>query len=152
MKKLVPIIVLLGLIASTFPAYAKAKERVGDRISLSDAFPDPVTIAFPAGDPFHIAHGWANLSTDSDAVGKFDFELEVDGASRKKDFVERTVVGEDPDLLTRIWVFNFPEGMAGTHTFTGHWSAPCYAFGGPCDHPNEKVEVFMLELTVDFTP
>lgn len=151
MKKLVPIIVLLGLLAGTFPAYAKAKERVGDPINLFNAFPDPVTIAFPAGDPFHIAHGWVIL-TDSDAVGKLDFELEVDGASRKEDFVERTVVGEDPDLLTRVWVFNFPEGMAGTHTFTGHFSGPCYASGGPCDHPNEKVEILMLELTVNFTP
>jgi hypothetical protein len=82
----------------------------------------------------------------------------VDGVSRREAFVERTVVSGDPDLLTRIWVFNFPEGMTGTHTFTGHWLGPCQGLvdegfiPGPCGRPNEKVEAFAQSLTVTFTP
>jgi hypothetical protein len=42
-----------------------------------------------------------------------------------------------PTVVSRVWVFNFPDGLSGTHTFTGHWVTP---FG------DDEVTV-----TVDFT-
>lgn len=154
MKKILPILVMLGLLANNIPAAAKTKERVGEPFRLLAGIP---TI-FPEGEPFHIAHGWVQIPSDSDAVGKWDFELEVDSVPRREDFVQRTVVSGDPDLLNRVWVSNFPEGMMGTHTFTGHWLGPCQelvdggVIPGPCEKPNEKVEALTRSLTVTFTP
>jgi hypothetical protein len=155
MRKLVPFLVMLGLLAMVFPAAAKTKERVGLRIDVLFGNPS----SFTEGAPFHIVHGWAPAPSDTGPVGIYDFELEVDGVSRREDFVERTVESGDPVGMARWWVFNFPEGMAGTtHTFTGHWLGPCQQLVddgypvGPCDTPNEEVEATSRSLTVTFTP
>jgi hypothetical protein len=156
MKKiLVSILFIFALLGITTPASAAQKVRVGTRIDLRTG---PTT--FTAGAPFHIAHGWI---TDSsvDGVGIYDFELEIDGVLRYEDFVERSVTRGDPDLLNRIWVYNFPNGMTGTHTFTGHWYGPCRAladggfYTGSCTNPTARVEANTLSpqsLTVTFGP
>ena len=90
--------------AATAPAAAPAKERVGGRINVILGTPTE----FPAGDPFHISHGWGPESgiSDADAIGRYRFELEVDGVRRAEDFVERSVVpgtGGAPDRHTLFW-------------------------------------------------
>lgn len=150
---LVTILLILTLLTMATPATAAKNEPVGDRISVFFGG----QIEFPAGTPFHISHGWVQ-SSDDDAIGIFDFELKVDGVLREEDFKMFSVVNGDPDTLNRIWVYNFPNGMTGTHTFTGHWFAPCqYAvdslgFPGPCATPNAKVEARSRTLTVTFVP
>ena len=155
MKKLIlPVLVCLvvALLAATSAAGAEGKQLVGDRIRVWDA-----AIEFPVGAPFHIWHGWVQSSED-DAIGVFDFTLEVDGALRREDFKWFSAVSGDPDVLWRRWVYIFPAGMAGTHTFTGHWFAPCqYAadnlgYPGTCSTPNAKVETATRTLTVTFVP
>jgi hypothetical protein len=156
MKKiLISILLIFAILGITTPASAARKVPVGTRIDLRTG---PTT--FTAGAPFHIAHGWI---TDSslDAMGIYDFELEVDGALREEDFVERSVISGDPDLLTRIWVYNFPSGMTGAHTFTGHWYGPCQNlantgfYTGTCTNPTARVEADTISprtLTVTFGP
>jgi F5/8 type C domain-containing protein len=142
--------------AAAVPAAASSQERIGGRINVILGTPTQ----FPAGDPFHITHGWGPESgvTDADAIGRYRFELDVDGVRTGESFVERSVVpgtGGAPDLHSLFWTFNFPQGMAGTHTFTGHWYAPCAAavglgYAGPCTSPTTPVEALTRTLTVEF--
>ena len=148
MKKTVTILLILSLLAMAAPATAAKKEPIGDRINVLIGSPT----TFPAGSPFHILHGWVPTS-DADAIGIFDFELEVDGVLRKEDFVLRSAESGDPDVLIRLWVHNFPNGMTGTHTFTGHWLGPCeLVTPGSCAQPNAKVEALSRTMTVTFVP
>ena len=142
-------LILGGLLAVgvvPIPATATTQQPVGPAINL--LLGEPTT--FPAGAPFHLKHGWG-LGPSDDAIGKFSFALEVDGSFRTEDFVLRTVITGDPDVLSRIWVFNFPSGMTGTHTFVGHWLTPCYATAGPCSNPTAVVEADRQTLTVVFS-
>jgi hypothetical protein len=97
-------------------AVAASKVRVGDRISLLDP---PAT--YPANTAFHIWHGF--VFQDDRAYGRFEFRLDVDDVDVAADFFDVQVF--DRALFSKVWVFNFPNGLAaGTHTFTGHWITP----------------------------
>lgn len=156
MKKVssvVTVFLVVALLAMTSPVVVTAAGGpVGEKIRVRDA-----SIEFAAGAPFYILHGWIQTSEDG-AIGVFDFQLEVDGVLLREDFKTFSVASGDPDLLTRVWGFNFPSGMTGTHTFTGHWYAPCgYAvewlgYSGPCANPNEKIESATRTLVVTFVP
>lgn len=156
MKKLtlfVSIFVTIAVLAITMPEAADRNVPVGNQIRVRDA-----AINFTAGTPFNIRHGWLQPSTD-EAIGIFDFTLDVDGVPQPETFKWFYAESGVPDTLTRLWVYNFPEGMAeGTHTFTGHWFAPCqYAvdnldYPGTCATPNAKVETTARTLTITFVP
>jgi len=148
MKKIALIFgaVVLAIGMAPLPAAATTDESVGPPINILVGTPT----TFPAGTPFHIKHGWG-LEPSSDAVGKYSFALEVDGAYGAEDFVLRSVITGNLDVLARTWVFNFPSGMTGTHTFVGRWLAPCYVTPGPCSNPNAAVEVDRHTLTVTFS-
>lgn len=155
MKKLslfVTIIFIVAVLAMTTPAAANPNTPIGDRIIVWNT-----SIIFAENTPFHIWHGWVQPSTD-EAIGIFDFELDVDGVRIQEDFKMFSATSGDPDTLWRLWVYNFPDGMTGTHTFTGHWYAPCqYAvdnlgYTGACSTPNEKVENNTKVITVTFVP
>jgi len=104
------------LLTSTGGALAATKERVGDRISL---FVPPAT--FAAGTAFHIWHGFVFEDFDH-GYGRYEFSLDVDGVERAADFTEVSVF--DRGTVSKVWVFNFPAGLTGTHTFDGHWITP----------------------------
>ncbi|MFZ5915717.1 MAG: FecR domain-containing protein [Chloroflexota bacterium] len=130
-------------------------EPVGQKINLFSP-PEP-RIQFPAGEPFHIQHGWKE-NQDPLQIG-LDFELEVDGILRNEDYLLMTIdPSGDEQMISRLWLHNFAEGMTGTHLFTAHWFAPCQwaidhlDFAGPCSTPNERVEPQPSSLTVDFVP
>ncbi len=149
----VTVIFIGALLSLTIPARATAQnETIGERIVVYNG-----QIDFPAGIPFHIWHGWVQESDDG-AIGVFDFKLEIDRFFYNEDFKLFSASSADPDILWRKWVFNFPDGMTGRHTFTGHWYAPCrYAvdelgFPGPCATPNEKVETNTRTLVITFVP
>jgi hypothetical protein len=155
MKKamlLVIVPLMAALLAIAVPAAAGQQQPVGERIRVRDG-----SIVFPAGAPFHIMHGWVQSSEDG-AIGVFDFALEVDGVLRREDIKMFSAVSGNPDTLWRLWVHNFPAGMTGMHTFTGHWFAPCqYAvenlgYPGACSTPNAKVETATRTLTATFLP
>lgn len=143
--------------AGVAPAGAQLHEPIGDRINIFSGTP----ASFPRGTPFHIRHGWLVDSDgiDDDAIGRFRFRLEVDGVSRREDFVQRSVIPGDesgPDRHSLIWVHNFPEGMIGTHTFTGYWQGPCQSLveaglaPGPCSKPSALTESSPGPRTVTF--
>jgi hypothetical protein len=143
----------VGALVAALPATAAPPEPVGTRINVNAGTPTD----FPAGEPFHISQGWGvGATAPPQAAGIWNFKLEVDGVPRAPDIVERTAdslttTGYELPLLNRRWTFNFPDGLSGTHTFTGHWIGPCqFASVGSCATPNAPVEVFSRSLTVTF--
>jgi hypothetical protein len=125
--------VLAGLVfaASLTAGSAKAGNvpRMGERVGLitcAIGVPgacDDLTLS--AGEPFHVAHGftaepWADLVNPLHR-----FELSIDGAQ------VHGAIDLDRATLEKWYVFNFPHGMTGTHTFTGCW----YGTDGSLTYP-----------------
>lgn len=146
MKKTILIVFLAALLLAT-PALALDRVRIGERINVSALTPD----TFPAGEPFHIVHGWTGMP----AV-PFGFYLYLDGQFVPYTFIEKEILLEDPLTISRLWVHNFMDGLEGEHVFTGKWWLACsYAveigyFEGPCPDPKAPVVVQTRELAVDF--
>lgn len=149
MKRKIAILVFIAVFVIATPVLAGKREPIGTKIGLFGESP----VHFDAGEPFYISHGWANPS-DITGVGLFRFALEVDGTFVKESFVMRSAESGDPDILTWIWVFNFPEGMTGTHTFTGHWTGSCQGLvdmeveTGPCEKPNGIIETVRTRTVI----
>ncbi len=146
-------LIVIVMLAAAVPVAAKAKERVGERV---DVWPGG-SLTFPSGQPFHIAHGWGFSPPEENPHSKYEFWLDVDGKRVGADFIKRSG-GGSPNLITWFWVHNFPDGMTGTHTFTGHWIAPCKyaelegAPPGACPSKRGQFEAYTRTLTVTFTP
>lgn len=136
---------------------ASAPAPVGDRILLNGSITE-----FPVGTPFHIAGEWAFIpSIDAQQRGLFDYSLDVDGVLREPTFIDRKFVNNDPvygDLLVSSWIYNFPDGLTGTHTFTQQHYGPCQRlvdigwYPGPCDSPVEIVGLGPNSVTITFVP
>jgi hypothetical protein len=152
MKRKVLLLVVIVLLVMAVPVSAKPKTPVGDRINLWGGGPG----TFPAGEPFHIKHGWLLILPDEAPVGIWDFQLEVDGVYLTEDFITRQIVGHKPTLVEKYIVYNFADGMTGTHTFIGHWYGRCQdavdagLYPGPCTSPNQVVEYGTHTATVEF--
>ena len=107
---------IVVLLTTAGSVAAASKERVGDRISLLA----PVE-TYPAGTAFHIWHGF--VFEDSDiGYGRYEFALAVDGIPRAANFFDVEVL--DRGTVSKVWVFNFPAGLTGIHTFEGQWITP----------------------------
>jgi len=150
----ITILLVITLLSLTMPVNAAAgREKVGERIYIYYELEDP--LPFSASQPFYIASGWANPS-DIPGVGLFKFSLDIDGVPVNEDFIERSAISGDPDYLLWLWVYTFPEGMTGSHSFTGHWSGPCQGLvdmeviPGPCEVTNEIIESRLITIVVDF--
>lgn len=153
--KLTIVLTLLALLLIAAPASAARPTPVGSRIDLLTLTPT----SYPENTAFHLMHGWSFSPDDTPAgfpLRLFSFALEVDGTPVSHDFILRD--GGRGGARNTWWVFNFPTGMTGTHTFTGFWLAPCQyvvdagVIPGPCADPTEPVEFFSQSLTVEFTP
>jgi hypothetical protein len=119
---------------------------------------------FPAEQPFNITHGWqTNPSFGGDqAIGLWQFQLTIDGVEVKPSFIETTVSHDAVlgTLLSRGFVFNFPDGMTGTHVFGTTYLGPCQGLvdngfvTGPCAHPNDVVPTSRgtVYATITFGP
>ena len=161
MKKLSFVILLLALASVALPAAAKGHTPVGERIAIPGApLPDGGYGAreFPADTPFHIGHGW-NCENQPCNPGGMGFELDVDGEPVHWTYHIVEVYHDVPDCDgcdIKVWLYvtNFPEGMTGEHTFTGHWLVPCRDaedYGLTCDNPGGSVEFLRGTLDVTFT-
>jgi len=117
---------------------------------------------FGSGLPFNISHGWLTLPRATEALGKWRFSLTVDGVEVKPDFIE-TTRSDDPllgTLLFRAYVFNFRDGMTGTHVFEGTFLGPCQGLvdsgfaTGPCADANAEIPTSASPFitTVTFVP
>lgn len=83
-------------------------------------------LSLTAGEAFHVAHGftgepWADLVNPLHR-----FELTIDGAQ------VHGAIDLDNGASEKWYVFNFPTGMTGTHTFTGCWYSPDGSLAFPC--------------------
>jgi len=152
LRTLVLLFVLVLVMAA--PATAAGRETVGDKISIF--FSQPDRIEFPAEEPFHISHGHGLEPGDASSIGVFDFALLVDDVVVDEDYVQQVVDRSQDIWFKRLWVYNFAEGMTGTHTFTAIWYAPCewavengYS-SGPCTKPNAKVVMSSNSVIIDF--
>lgn len=146
MKRIILALLLLLSFTITTPAFARHKETVGDRLSIY--FSGDQT--FPAGQPFYIQHGWS-VGAPATHLGVLSFEVEIDGIPVSADFRLLTVDPEgDPVSKSITWVYNFPDGMTGTHTFTGHWITPCDWVYDDCENPVEPVESYSSIVVVTF--
>jgi hypothetical protein len=136
---------VLLLAISAAPAAGAVKQPTGSRINLFLG-----NQSYAASTAFHIRDGWLFPDpTTVDAIGRYSFTLDVDGASRAADF--RTSETLPDGSLAKLWWFNFPSGMTGAHTFVGHFLGPCGA-AAPCNGqmPNTVVEIYTLSATVTF--
>jgi hypothetical protein len=145
----------LAALAAAPGVLAASHERTGAQIQVTGgAFQ-----TFPAGQPFFVAHGWFYEPRVMPAVGKFRFSLTVDGVEVRPSFIDMNPL-DDPVHGRhgfRPYVFNFPEGMTGTHVFTGTFFGPCQEIvdsgdaTGPCANKNETTTDSTYTTTVTFT-
>jgi len=143
MKRTITILLILSAMTMTTSIAANDNFRVGDRIGC---FYGGET-EFPADAPFYISHGFMNSATYG-MLGLYGFSVDVDGVALKHDFLDVSPVKGQPGVSRWFWIYNFPDGMTGTHTFTCHWYAPC---GDVCEHSNQILETTRT-LIVTFSP
>ena len=149
-KSLLPIIVLLMLPLVT-PVLAREKEPTGSRIDISWSG----TQDYPTNTPFYIAHGWTEVRPHA-VPGQVGFELELDDVAVKPTYVEQTtVVDEAGPMFDMTWIFNFPDGLTGQHTFEGHWYGPCivalyWGYVDECANPMANYDFHYSEVIVNF--
>ena len=149
MKKLTIVISLILALMIVNPVLASKAVPTGDRITVYSSG------EYPADTAFHISHGWQ--VEPEELRGGFDFKLEVDGKFVEETFVDRytTTFDDNTVFISLVWVFNFPDGMKGEHTFAGHWFMPCQSaldagLVTECQKPNASVEVMSSAATIAF--
>jgi hypothetical protein len=148
MRRMLALLIAATLALTTASAALGAdRATTGDRINLFNGDQE-----LPAGAPFFVRHGIANVLGDDRAVGRMSFVLEIDGVQQLATYTEHHVAD---GMLTQTWVFNYPGGMSGTHTFIGHWLGVCGLPTAylPCGDggPGTLVEFTTEEITVTFT-
>jgi len=159
-RSLAALLLLAALAASalvfTAGASAAGYKTVGYGLPLSGVS------TFPAGQPFHIAHGWVNAPSflEHQSLGEYQILVAVDGTEVKPSFIV-TRTSQDPTfgtLVTTDYVFNFPDGMTGTHVFRTTYLGPCQGLvdggyvTGPCDKQNDLSSFGPFFSTVTFVP
>ena len=77
-------------------------------------------VTLGAGLPFHVAHGFTSEPWPDIVNPLHRFELTLDGVQQHGAIdLDRQADG----LGDKWYVFNFPNGLTGVHTFTGCWYA-----------------------------
>jgi hypothetical protein len=159
MKKTTLLVMVLVMLLLATPAFAGPKEPVGGQIELYCDEGERYcqgTREFPAQTPFHISHGWLLLPTWGDQPGQFTFELELDGTIVSPTYVDRwTELTEWGPVLYGDWVYNYPDGMSGGHTFVGSWIGPCglaleLGLVDECANPMADFEWARVEYAITF--
>lgn len=91
-------------------------QRVGLIVCAQTGFcPEAV---LTANEPFHVVHGFTSESCASQRNPLHRFELSIDGVEQHG----AIDLGTTADgLCDKLYVFNFPSGTTGVHSFTGCW-------------------------------
>lgn len=149
MKRFTLIICVVLLLLMVSPVQAAAHQPTGDQIDIYESGAQE----YPANTAFYILHGFEIIKPFS--IGWLAFELEVDGAIIPATYINNS--GTTMDIYNHAWVYNFPDGMTGVHTFTGHWYIQCNVAMHPvdvpeCSNPTAHVDLSTSEVVVTFTP
>jgi hypothetical protein len=135
-KRLAVLGVLVGTLTiaasiSATTASAGNVPRMGDQgvglLACANGVPgacDDLTLT--AGEAFHVAHGFATEPWPDLVNPLHRFELTIDGTQ------VHGAIDLDKATLEKWYVFNFPQGMTGTHTFTGCWYSTDGSLAFPC--------------------
>ena len=156
MKKLFLILTIALVLIMAAPAAAANNVPTGPQIRVDPADGNP--IYYPENTPFHIRHGWhASITPGEDInvgyLAKAGFSLEIDGAYVEETYIDRVKISEDPvyvEGLYKFYFFNFPDGLTGEHTFTGHYYVQCEDWQEECVNPKEIIEVGSRTITIIF--
>ena len=144
MKKLLLILSIMVILFAATPAKAGSKEAVGPGLGW-------YVTEFPENTPFHMRHGWLfGTPPLEDPIGNHKYVMELDGVIISPDF--QLAYDQVSGQLIRVYVFNFPDGMTGTHEFVHHYYGPCYQYLPDCKFPYKSVEVSTIYQTIEFTP
>jgi len=153
MKRTMINILVITILTLTLVA-ATPMQRVGDQLFIPEG---TGTLYYYENFPFHLAHGWRlEIGKPANTIVLGGLRLEIDGVPTPHDFIEHTMVeGEGTNYLAKIFVFNFPAGMNGVHTFDMYYSNICdfwLANGNveECDKPNEILEFHTKSWEVYF--
>jgi hypothetical protein len=149
------LVLFLMLAFSTSVALAdKMPKTVGERIYLNDT-PDNPDFPYPAGDPFHVIHGFVAYYQINEPIGNgvalSKMTLEVDGELVEPDTIEYDWAAYPQydigwKVVVKLYTFNFPEGLSsGEHTFVRRYFFTCQSYlkmgeVESCDHPGELIE------------
>jgi hypothetical protein len=128
------LIVLVGLVvgAATCATMARADvPRMGDQrvpllpcaLGIPGACDD---LTLTAGEAFFTASGFTEEPWPDLVNPLHRFELTIDGKE------VHGAIDLDRDPIGKVYVFNFPQGMTGTHTFTGCWYGTDGSLLFPC--------------------
>jgi hypothetical protein len=148
MKKMTFIVCAMLVLLLVIPVQAAQHRTTGEQIDIYESGEQE----FPANTAFYIAHGWQFDKGLS--IGLMEFSLDVDGDEVSPTYIDNTQTTLEDN--NHMWVFNFPEGMTGVHTFTGHWTGQCntllrYGLVSECSHPTARIDMITSEVVVTFT-
>ena len=128
LKRALSVILLAAAGLLAIPAGAANVPRMGDqRVGLFEcAFAPPCgEVSLTGNEPFFVAHGFSGEPKQDLLNPLHRFELSVDGVAQHG-AIDLELEGE----RSKTHVFNFPQGMEGTHAFTGCWYATTGAVAG----------------------
>jgi hypothetical protein len=154
MKKFTGIIIAILLLMSVNPvaAYNQSIQPVGDRINLLDG-----DQTYPADTAFFIADSFYWETGDPIHPGRFDIKLAVDDHFVNEVSVQHLVMrGDDVNIVIIAWLYNFPDGMQGEHTFEMYFIVPCAialeeGLTTACSNPGAPFQYLYVEAEVTFT-
>ena len=106
--------------------------------TTTDSITYTASITFPANTPFFVEHGFAqspwrtistSVRTDFNSPGT-NFTLWMDGTPVRSNPVRS--YDHSTDSMSKEFLSNFPDGMAGTPTFTGQYFDHVTGLGLAC--------------------
>lgn len=117
--------IAMVVVACAFAGSATADiPRTGDQrvgLLLCALTGDCSDLTLAADEPFFVQHGFTAESCVDQRNPLHRFELFVDGVEQHG-ALELTKA--DGGLCDKLYIFDFRNGMTGTHTFTGCWYGP----------------------------
>lgn len=128
MRRIGLIVALAGCVALIAgPAHANPRDTAGDQLELLlPCFDGQEEIEDqPANTPFHIRHGHLLEPGVDTAIGRHRFELWVDDEKLRGQLIWEQIEGRV--FLSHL--YNFPDGLEGTHTIRFQMINPQHEFG-----------------------
>jgi hypothetical protein len=114
-KFVVAVAAALVFAALAGTARANSVPQFDLRFGLSACIASPCASTLPANEPFSARGGYMGDPRESLVNPAYRFELTVDGIT------QQGILDLDLANASKFYVYNFRDGMTGTHTFVGCW-------------------------------